>query len=281
MIETGKKLGDFLVQAELSKGGMGTLYHAIDTMLNREVTLKVIHQKFANDSKLINKFKNEAITQAQMNHPNIVTLFSFVRINKLYIIVMEYIRGINLYELLKKKKKLSLADAVHYLKQILRGLNYAHQRHIIHGDIKPANIMITNEKQVKIYDFGIAKILDAYANIEDNIVLGTPIYTSPEQILGKNLDFRSDLYSLGITFYEMVTGEVPFNSKSGSSLDIEKAHLFSLPPKPSTFIPKIKEVIENFILKAIQKKPELRFQSAIEMLGSIDNFYKGKKRGNA
>jgi serine/threonine protein kinase len=270
MIQIGKKIGDYLVRAELSQGGMGTLYYAIDTMLNREVTLKVIHPQFSKNSQLIAQFKNEAITQAQMNHPNIITLFSFIHIDENYIIVMEFIKGTDLHDLLKNKKMLPIEEALFFLKQILRGLNYAHEHQIIHGDIKPRNIMITNEKKVKISDFGIAKIFGLYSKIENDMILGTPTYTSPEQILGKELDFRSDLYSLGITFYEMVTGKVPFNSETESSINIEKAHLFDLPPKPSIYVPGIKNKLEIFMLKAIQKKPEKRYQSAIEMLEEVD-----------
>jgi serine/threonine-protein kinase len=131
--------------------------------------------------------------------------------------------------------------------------------------------MITDENKVKISDFGIAKISGYIENSKDTSPMGTPVYTSPEHILGQGLDPRSDLYSLGITFYEMVTGEVPFSFKSNSSIDIEKAHLQSHPSKPSTYNPKITLEIEEFILKAIQKKPEMRFQSAIEMLEILDH----------
>ncbi len=278
MIQIGRKLGDFLVKTEISKGGMGTLYYAIDTMLNREVALKVIHSRLARDKNFVKKFRNEAMTQAQMNHPNIITLYCFSKIENYNLIAMEYIKGTSMLELLEKKKRLPLETAVHLLKQILRGLNYAHNRHIIHGDIKPGNIMITDENKIKINDFGNAKILGDIENKEDALPMGTPSYASPEHILGKGLDSRSDLYSLGITFYEMVTGKLPFHSESNSSIEIEKAHLNTYPPKPSIHNPKITKEIEEFILKSIQKKPELRFQSAIEMLEVLDQFFKSNQK---
>jgi len=281
MIQIGKQIGDFLVKAEIKKGGMGTLYYAIDTKLNREVALKVIHPQLALDKDAVKKFRTEAMSQAQMNHPNIITLYCFNNINDFDVIAMEYIKGTSMLELLAEKKRLPLGTAINLLKQILRGLNYAHNRHIIHGDIKPGNIMITDENKIKISDFGNAKISGYIENNKNIFPMGTPVYSSPEQILGQGLDQRSDLYSLGITFYEMVTGEVPFHFKSDSSIEIESAHLNSHPAKPSTFNPKITLEIEEFILKSIQKKPEMRFQSAVEMLEKLDHLSMStKQEGN-
>lgn len=279
MIQIGKQIGDFLVKAQINKGGMGTLYYAIDTILNREVALKVIHPELARDKDMVKKFKLEAMTQAQMNHPNIITLYCFSKIKNFDVIAMEYIKGISMLELLARKKRLPLETAIHLLKQILRGLNYAHNRHIIHGDIKPGNIMITDENEIKISDFGIAKISGHIESNKTVFPMGTPVYTSPEHILGQGLDQRSDLYSLGITFFEMVTGEVPFQVKSDSSIEIERAHLQSHPTKPSTFNPRITLEMEEFTLKSIQKKPEMRFQSAIEMLEILDDLSITTKQG--
>lgn len=270
MIKTGEKIGDYLVKSEIGKGGMGTLYYGIDTMLKREVTLKVIHPEFSKNSKMVAKFKKEAIIQAQMNHPHIVTLFSLVNIEHYHIMVMEFVKGTDLHQLLKQKKTLSLPEAISFVSQILKALNYAHERQIIHGDINPSNIMITHDNNVKITDFGISTIFGFPLKIGNDLIFGTSRYTSPEQILGKGVDVRSDLYSVGITFYEMVTGKVPYNSERGSSIDIEKAHLFQSPPRPSLHYPEIKQEVEDIILKAIQKKPEFRYQSTVGMLDDID-----------
>jgi serine/threonine-protein kinase len=185
---------------------------------------------------------------------------------------MEYITGKSLEELLKAKTIFSIAEALLFWKQILRGLQYAHSHNIIHGDIKPSNIMVSSKNEVKISDFGIANIFGAHGNSKAEIPFGTPRYSSPEQILGQEIDFRSDLYSAGITFYEMVTGGVPFDSRQDIDIEIERAHIEAQPPKPSSFNNKIDTNLEKFLLKTIAKKPENRYQSALEMLENLDCF---------
>ncbi len=269
MIKVGQKKGDFQIKAEIGRGGMGTIYYAVDTMLNREVALKVIHPDLASNVQLMERFKVEAMTQGQMNHPNIVTVFSFNKIDEENVIAMEYVDGKNLKDILREQKVLSISDAIFYLKQILKALEYSHSRNIIHRDIKPANILVDSDNRLKISDFGIAKVFGKQGLTKTGMLLGTPWYTPPEQIVGENIDFRSDLYSVGITFYEMVTGKVPFDSKTNSDFQVQKAHLETPPPRPSIFNPEIGTKIEKFILKALQKKPEKRFQSASEMLSAI------------
>ncbi|MEN8222783.1 MAG: protein kinase [Acidobacteriota bacterium] len=270
MIKIGEKKGGFQIKAEIGRGGMGTIYFAIDTMLNREVALKVIHSDLASNFQLMERFKVEAMTQGQMNHPNIVTVFSFNKIDDENVIAMEYIDGKNLKVLLREQKILSIADAIYYIKQILKALEYSHSRNIIHRDIKPANILIDSNNRVKLSDFGIAKVFGKQGLTKTGMLLGTPWYTPPEQIMGEKVDFRSDLYSVGITFFEMVTGKVPFDSETNSDFQVQKAHLETPPPRPSIFNPEIGSRIEKFILKALQKKPEKRFQSATEMLEAIE-----------
>lgn len=270
MIKVGQTQGDFQIKAEIGRGGMGTIFYAIDTMLNREVALKVIHSELASNFQLMERFKVEAMTQGQMNHPNIVTVFSFSKIDDENVIAMEYVDGKNLKDLLREKNILSISDAVYYLKQILKALEYSHSRNIIHRDIKPANILIDKENRIKLSDFGIAKVFGKQGLTKTGMLLGTPWYTPPEQIMGENVDFRSDLYSVGITFFEMVTGKVPFDSETNSDFQVQKAHLETPPPRPSIFNPEIGSKTEKFILKALQKKPEKRFQSATEMLAAIE-----------
>jgi len=272
MIKTGQQLGNFLIKRKIKSGGMGDLFFAIDTMLNRKVALKVIHQNLAKNSELMSKFKNEARTQAQMNHPNIVTIFCLNIFNDQYVLTMEFISGKSVEELLEAKKMFSIKEALFLWKQILRGLQYAHIRNIIHGDIKPSNIMVSKYNEIKISDFGIAKILGTNTDSIFEIPYGTPRYSSPEQILGQKIDFRSDIYSAGITFYEMVTGNVPFDSEKNIDIEIERAHLESPPPKPSIFNKKINANLEKFLIKTIEKKPENRYQSVREMLEKLDNF---------
>jgi len=269
MIKIGDKLGNFLIQAEIGRGGMGTIYFAVDTMLNREVALKVIHPQLADNQQLMERFKIEAMTQARLNHPHIVMIFSFNRIEGDYVIAMEYVEGKSLKELLQEKKQLHPAEAVDIITQIAEGLRYAHGHNVIHRDIKPANILIGKDNKVKISDFGIAKIFGSQGLTKTGMLIGTPWYTSPEQIIGKSIDFRTDLYSLGITFYEVLTGRVPFDSETNSEFQIQKAHLETPPPRPSIFNPEIGIKLEKIILMALQKKVEKRFQSARDMIDEL------------
>jgi len=269
MIKIGEKLGHFLIQAEIGRGGMGTIYFAIDTMLNREVALKAIHPQLADNQQLMDRFKIEAMTQARMNHPNIVTIFSFNKIDDQYIIAMEYVDGKSLKELLQAKKRLAPAEAIDIITQVAEGLSYAHGHNVIHRDIKPANILLAKDNKVKISDFGIAKVFGAQGLTKTGMMMGTPWYTPPEQIMGKNIDFRADLYSLGVTFYELLTSRVPFDSETNSEFQIQKAHLETPPPRPSIFNPQIGVKLEKIILQALQKKVEKRFQSAREMITEL------------
>jgi serine/threonine protein kinase len=271
MIKIGDKLGNFLIQAEIGRGGMGTIYYAMDTMLNREVALKVIHPQLADNQQLMERFKIEAMTQARLNHPNIVMIFSFNCIDGVYIIVMEYVEGQSLKELLEKKKQFHPAEAIDIIVQVAEGLGYAHAHNVIHRDIKPANILLGRDNKVKLSDFGIAKIFGAQGLTKTGMLIGTPWYISPEQIMGKNIDFRTDLYSLGITFYELLTGRVPFDSDSNSEFQIQQAHLETPPPRPSIYNPEIGIKLEKFILQALQKKVEKRFQNAREMIDELQH----------
>jgi len=269
MITIGETFGTFHIKSEIGHGGMGTIFHAVDTMLDREVALKIIHPQLTYNAQLMERFKIEAMTQARMNHPNIVMIFSFTRIEDDYVIAMEYIAGRSLKDILAEKRRLTPAEAFGYLEQVLGGLKYAHAHAVIHRDIKPANIMVANDGTVKLSDFGIAKVLGTQGVTKTGMMVGTPWYTSPEQILGREIDFRSDIYSLGISFYEMLTGRVPFDSGTNSDFQIQKAHLETPPPRPSAFNPEIGLILERFILKALQKDPDKRFQSAAEMLDEL------------
>jgi serine/threonine-protein kinase len=269
MIKIGEKLGHFLIRAEIGRGGMGTIYYAVDTMLNREVALKVVHPQLADNEQLMERFKIEAMTQARLNHPNIVMIFSFNKIEDEYVIAMEYVEGRSLKELLQEKKQLHPAEAVDIVTQVAEGLRYAHARNVIHRDIKPANILIGKDGRVKISDFGIAKIFGAQGLTKTGMLVGTPWYTSPEQIVGKQIDFRTDLYSLGVTFYEVLTGRVPFDSETNSEFQIQKAHLETPPPRPSIFNPEIGIKLEKIILQALQKNAEKRYQSARDMIDEL------------
>lgn len=275
MIKIGEKLGHFLIQAEIGRGGMGTIYYALDTMLNREVALKAIHPQLADNQQLMDRFKIEAMTQARMNHPNIVTIFSFNKIDEQYIIAMEYVEGKSLKELLQTKKMLKPGEAIDIITQVAEGLAYAHDHNVIHRDIKPANILLSKDNKVKISDFGIAKVFGSQGLTKTGMMMGTPWYTPPEQIMGKHIDFRADLYSLGVTFYELLTSRVPFDSETNSEFQIQKAHLETPPPRPSIYNPQIGAKLEKIILQALQKKVEKRFQSAMELIVELKKVQSG------
>lgn len=281
MIKIGQEFGNFLIKAEIGRGGMGTIYYAIDTMLNREVALKLIHPQFTGQAELMERFKIEAMTQARMNHPNIVMIFSFSRVEDNYVIAMEYVDGKSLKELLLEKKRILLPEALDYLNQIIQALDYAHSLQVIHRDIKPANILVSKDGRIKISDFGIAKVFGTQGLTKTGMLIGTPWYTSPEQILGKDIDYRSDLYSLGITFYEMVTGRVPFHDETNSEFQIQKAHLETPPPRPSVFNPEIDLQLEKFMLRALEKKVEKRFASARDMSEDLEELKKGVHEATA
>ncbi len=281
MIKIGQEFGNFLIKAEIGRGGMGTIYYAIDTMLNREVALKLIHPQYTGQAELMERFKIEAMTQARMNHPNIVMIFSFSRIEENYVIAMEYVDGRSLKELLLERKKIPLPESLDYLGQIIRALDYAHSLQVIHRDIKPANILVSRDGRIKISDFGIAKVFGTQGLTKTGMLIGTPWYTSPEQILGKDIDYRSDLYSLGITFYEMVTGRVPFHDDTNSEFQIQKAHLETPPPRPSVFNPEIDLQLEKFMLRALEKKVEKRFASARDMVEDLEELRKGVHEATA
>ncbi len=272
MIETGKKLANYLIKEKIGVGGMGSIYSAIDTMLNRQVALKVIHPELLSNRHLIEKFKTEARMHAQLNHPNIVTVFSFEIIDKDYIIILEYVDGKSLKALLQETYPMKMADIFQYFKQILRGLNYAHSQNIIHRDIKPGNILVTKLGQVKLSDFGIAKILGTWEPSMSGFVMGTPCYSSPELLSGKAIDSRTDIYSVGITFYEMLAGVPPFCADEYTDEEIQQKQIHETPPPPSKRNPQIIKELDEFILRTLKKRPEDRYQSAMEMLGELDKY---------
>lgn len=261
----GDKLDHFTIVGEIGRGGMGTIYKALDEMLNRYVALKIIHPQLANDDQLMERFKAEAMTQAQLSHPNIVTVYSFNRIGTEFVMVMEFVEGQSLKEIIQKQKILPVGYAIEIIRSVLAGLTYAHEKQVIHRDVKPANILVGDDGVVKLLDFGIAKIFGSEGLTKTGALIGTPWYCSPEQILGQDMDYRTDIYSAAISFYQMITGRVPFDSENNSEYQIQKAHLETPPPRPTLFNSQINRNLEQIILKGLSKKREKRFRSAQEM----------------
>ena len=272
----GRVLGNYKIINKIGEGGMGAVYIAKDLTLERKVALKIIAPRLAKNPKLMTRFKIEAVAQARLTHPNVVTIYSFEQIGDLYFIVMEYIDGVSLKQLIKTGK-LDLNRALDIYKQVLNGIAFAHLKGVIHRDLKPANILITEDGVAKIGDFGIAKLEGVEGLTKAGTSLGTPLYSAPEQILGRKVDYRADIYSLGILLFEMLTGRPPFISRTGSDYEVQKAHIEKKPPLPSSINPRIPIHIERIILKCLEKEASRRFQSVRDLKEAIEEAISSSK----
>jgi serine/threonine protein kinase len=260
--EAGSTIGSYLVVSKLGEGGMGMVYKAHDTTLDRTVALKVLSPHLFRNLEFLQRFRVEAQAQARLNGPNIVTLHSMFEIPGSLVLVMEHVEGHTLDQRLHNEGRLSVATTVWVFEQALLGVERAHRMGIVHRDLKPSNIFITNTHEIKLMDFGVAKILDSKENTQTGSMIGTLMYISPEQITGHEADFRSDIYTLGITLYQAVTGVLPFEKKT--DYEYMNAHLHEQPLPPTALQPAIPQELEDIILKAMDKNPDKRFQSAHE-----------------
>ena len=265
--EPGATLGSYLIVSKLGEGGMGMVYKAHDTTLDRTVALKVLSPNLFRNQDFLQRFRVEAQAQARLNGPNIVTLHSMFEIPGSLVLVMEYVEGQTLDQRLRNEGRLSVATTVWVFEQALLGVERAHRMGIVHRDLKPSNIFITNNHEVKLMDFGVAKILDSKENTQSGSMIGTLMYISPEQITGHEADFRSDIYTLGITLYQAVTGVLPFEKKT--DYEYMNAHLHEQPLPPTALQPAIPQELEDIILKSIEKDPDKRFQNAHEFRRSL------------
>ena len=264
------RIGMFLnnryeIIGKIGSGGMSDVYKAKCHKLNRFVAIKVLKSEFSADQNFVSKFRMEAQSAACLSHPNIVNIYDVGEENGIYYIVMELIDGITLKRYIEKKKKLEIRESIEVAMQVARGLEAAHAEHIIHRDIKPQNIMISREGKVKVTDFGIARASSSQT-ISSN-VMGSVHYISPEQARGGYCDERSDIYSLGITLYEMLTGRVPF--EGDSTVAVALLHIQGEMVPPREYEPLIPISLEKIILKCTQKKPELRYSSATELIEDL------------
>ncbi len=253
----------YRVDSELGRGGMGIVYKAYDTMLDRIVALKVLPPHFKAHPQALEAFFREAKAAAAMNHPNIVTIYDMGEEGGENYIAMEYVDGKTLKEVLNQEKMFPVKIAILITGQICRALDYAHGRKVVHRDIKPANIMWTKDKQVKIMDFGLAKVVSEVQQ-QQTMVAGTPYYMSPEQTLGEGVDYRCDIYATGVTLFELLTGRVPF--KDG---DVAYHHMHTEPPAASSMNPKVPSTLDQIIRKAMAKKKDDRFQSTRAMFEDL------------
>jgi serine/threonine-protein kinase len=254
----GRTVGTYQILEKIGEGGMGTVYKGVDQMLERTVAIKVLRAELAREPRIVERFRTEAITLARLNHPNVATLYSFLREGDDFFMVMEYVPGATLEDLLKKGP-LPVDEAVPLFCQALNGVAHAHALGIVHRDLKPANVMRTPEGVVKVMDFGIARVLGTTRMTRTGHLIGTIEYMAPEQVRGRETDARSDVYALGIVLYEMVTGQVPF--EADSDFELMRAQAEDRPPPPRTVMPSVPAAIEKAILRALAKSPEARFQT--------------------
>ena len=260
----GKLLNDrYKIKEKRGSGGMALVYEAQDILLDRKVAIKMLRPEFVSDEDFINKFRHEAKAVARITHPNVVSIYDIVESEDSLYLVMEYIEGKDLKSLIKDRGQLSVVEALDIANQVTAGVEVAHENNIIHCDIKPHNILITDNNQVKVTDFGIARAATSTTITSTDTIMGSAHYFSPEQAKGGDIKTYSDLYSVGVVLYEMLTGRVPFRGDSPISVALK--HIQEKPDKPSTLNSKIPENIDDIVMKALAKEPEERFKNATEM----------------
>src|SRR5262245_13403270 len=295
----GKVIGNYEITSELAQGGMGAVYRGRHLHLPREVVVKsILLGAFSPSAQdhLRARFRREAFVQSQLDHPNIVRVYEFFAAEENYYLVMEYVSGMSLRDLLSRQGPPTPAQAAYLIKYALAALDYAHDfrsqeetdyRHtgVIHRDIKPANMLLDAKGRLKITDFGIVKVLGEqteFSMTQSGFQPGTVEYMSPEQLLGNEVDKRTDLYSLGVTFYEMLTGRLPFRrSSTGSDWEIRKGHIELEPPPILEIRPEIHPQLAAIIMHSMRKKTDDRYQSAAEFLDAVLDYeqnYAGKEQ---
>lgn len=268
MLELGTMLsGRYEVLKRVGSGGMADVYMAKDHKLNRNVAVKVLKSEYVEDEKFLKKFETEAQAVARLSHPNIVNIYDVGIEDGINYIVMELAEGITLKEYIRKKGYLSPKETVEISTQIASAISYAHKNHIIHRDIKPQNILVSDTGIIKVTDFGIAKATSSNTVTSTATAMGSVHYISPEQAKGRFCDEKSDIYSLGITMYEMVTGHVPFDHENGVTIAL--MHLQNEITPPSQIRDGIPDSLEKIILKCTMKKPEERYQTADDLIADL------------
>lgn len=255
--------GRYEIEGELGRGGMGIVYKARDTVLDRSVAFKVLPDTLKENPQALKNFLREAKSAAQLNHPGIVTVYDAGEQDGRYYIAMEYVDGTTLKEIVRRRGAIAPSGVGHVLVQMCEALAYAHDKKIVHRDIKTANTMWTRDRKAKIMDFGLAKVVEEVRN-HTTLVSGTPYYMSPEQTLGKNVDHRTDLYSLGVTLFELATGTLPFREGN-----VPYHHVHTSPPDPRTANPNLPPVLAAIILRCLQKDPEQRYATAREIVAEL------------
>ena len=264
--------GRYRISNKLGGGGMADVYLAEDQELGRRVAIKMLHGRYANDEQFVERFRREATHAAGLSHPNIVSIFDRGEADGSYYIVMEYVEGRTLKELIRSRGPCPVPVAIAYTRQILAGLRYAHRNGVIHRDIKPHNVIVDPEGVIKVTDFGIARA-GVSQMTEEGAIIGTAQYLSPEQARGAPVDQTSDLYSAGIVLFELLTGEVPFTGDS--PVEIAMKHLAEVPPTPSELRPDVPDDLDLVVVRALAKEPADRYQSAAAMDADLETVARG------
>ncbi len=254
------QVGVYKTLEKIGEGGMGEVYRGLDTMLEREVAIKQLRAEFAGRSDIVERFRTEAVTLGKLNHPNVVTLYSFLREDNALYMVLEFVRGETLDAMIRRRGALPWTEAVGLVIQALRGLEHAHVMQVIHRDVKPANVILTPAGVLKLMDFGIARILNTARMTRVGHMIGTLEYMAPEQVRGGDGDARADLYSLAIVLYELLTGHTPF--KGATDYELIKAQVEASAPPLSAFGVVVPPALAKVLARALEKAPEKRFQSA-------------------
>lgn len=258
----GARFEHYVIEDEIGNGGMGVVYKANDTLLNRTVALKVLPPHLCQRREFLHRFGHEARLLARIQSPYVVTVHTLMDKGVGMVLVMEHLDGETLEQRLRRSGPLSVKEAVHIFDQAARGVEHIHLMGIVHQDLKPANIFLTAEGHVKLLDFGVSKLMNEQDFNQEGTMLGTLLYISPEQIKGRQIDQRSDIYTLGITLFEAVTGRLPFERKTNYAL--MHAHVQENPPTPRQYQAEIPRELEKVILKAIAKEPQRRFRTIKE-----------------
>jgi len=259
-MQAGNVVGNYKVIDKIGEGGMGAVFKGVDLMLEREVAIKMLRPELASQPQVVERFRSEAVTLAKLNHPNIATLYSFLRQGEDFFMVMEFVRGETLDSLIRRSGAMPCDRAITLLCQALEGIDHAHRMGIVHRDIKPANMMLTETGTLKVMDFGIARVLGTSRMTKQGNIVGTIEYMSPEQVRGQETDARSDIYSLGILLYEMVTGHRPFDADSLQGICAKI--LSSTPLPPSHANPSVPAAFNELIAHCLEKDPSRRCASA-------------------
>ena len=255
--------GRYQVLAELGRGGMGIVYQAYDKQLKEQVAIKLLSPLLSTDNEALERLTREVSLARRVTHPNVIRIHDIAEVNGLHYVSMEYFGGTNLKEHLKRSGPLSLLNAYQILSQMCDGLEAAHSQGVVHRDLKSQNVMVGPSGQIKIIDFGLARSVHLEGMTATGLIMGTPEYMAPEQVAGKHVDERADIYALGVILFEMLTGRVPFTGDSPIAVGFQQ--LKDPPPPPRSINPQIPEDVEKIILKALEKDPIRRYRNVDEL----------------